>query len=101
MGPHGRDDDRKIRRLRLQEGVEARVSEEQRATGHQELVFDFTGLQRPDLCDLSFILTAWLTAGRGDRVWVRALPIHTWRVLHALGLDHLFQPFPAPEEQPN
>lgn len=101
MGPHGRDDDQKIRRLRLQERVEARGQEERNGSRDEDLVFDFTGLHRPGLCDLSLILTARLTAEPGDRVWVRALPADTWRVLQALGLDHLFAAYPGPDESPN
>ena len=65
------------------------------------MVFDFTDLNRPEFRDLSLILTARLQAEPGDRVWVRALPISTWRVLHALGLQHLFRPYPGPAEEPN
>jgi hypothetical protein len=100
MGPHGRDDDQKIRRLRLQEGVEAPESLKTRDHGDHDLVYDFTGLHKPDLCDLSLILTARLAAEPEDTVWLRALPMHTWRVLNALGLDHMFRAYPpsgAPE----
>lgn len=101
MGPHGRDDGKKTHRLRLQEGVEA---SERAASGdgHDgDLVFDFTGLHRPDLCDLSLILTARLSASPEDRVWVRALPRQTWHVLHVLGLDHLFRAYPGPSDSLN
>lgn len=101
MGPHGRDDEKKARRLRLQEGVEARAQAEGREQPDGDLVFDFTGLHRPDLCDLSLVLTARLAAAPEDRVWVRALPPQTWRVLHALGLDHLFRAYPGPADSVN
>jgi len=91
----GRDrrEDVTTRRLRLQERAEAEPTEE--AGTKEEFVFDFTGLHQPDLTDLSLILTARLQADAGDRVWVRALPLGTWRTLHALNLHHLFQPYPV------
>lgn len=61
------------------------------------VVFDFTGLHQPGLCDLALILTARLQSATG-RVWVRALPDTTWSVLRALGLDHLFLVLPGPGE---
>jgi len=61
-----------------------------------DLVFDFSGKEVPDLGDLSLLLTARMLAEEEERqVWVRALPEPTWRLLQALGLDHLFQLFPA------
>ena len=63
--------------------------------GAPDLVFDFSGKEVPDLGDLSLLLTARLLAEEQERrVWVRALPEPTWRLLQALGLDHLFQLFP-------
>jgi hypothetical protein len=94
MAIHGRDDERRARRLQLREPSDARpLDEEER----DDLVFDFTGLERPDLLDLSFVLTARLVAPE-ERVWVRALPARSWGVLQALGLDHLFHPWPGPSE---
>jgi hypothetical protein len=58
------------------------------------VVFDFTGLERPDVGDLSLILTARLQSGPSDSVWVRSLPAHTERILRALKLDHLFRSYP-------
>lgn len=59
------------------------------------LVFDYAGKQTPDLGGLTLLLTARMLADREDRkVWVRALPDHTWQVLHSLGLDHMFELFP-------
>ncbi|MEQ8329506.1 MAG: hypothetical protein RJQ04_15960 [Longimicrobiales bacterium] len=100
MRPDGRDDGRDDRRLRLQEGSEAE-RDARRSEASPELVFDFTGLGAPDLCDLSLVLTARLQSGPDDNVWVRALPTGTWRVLQALGLDHLFRPYPGAEDMPN
>jgi hypothetical protein len=65
------------------------------------VVFDFTGLDRPDVCDLSLILTARLQAGPGDNVWVRSLPWQTARVLRALRLDHLFRHYPTASDEMN
>lgn len=99
MEPHGRDDGRD-RRLGLDAGsvVPAEVREHRRQA---DLVFDFSGLHSPDLTDLAMVLTARLSAGPGDRVWVRALPLRTWRLLRALGLDHLFRIYPILEEELN
>jgi hypothetical protein len=70
---------------------------------HEEthVVFDFTGLERPDVCDLALILTARLNAEPGESVWVRALPWQTARVLQALRLDHLFLSYPEASEEMN
>jgi hypothetical protein len=64
--------------------------------GH--VVFDFTGLDQPDVGDLSLILTARLQSAPTDQVWVRSLPSHTARVLRALRLDHLFRLYPKGSE---
>lgn len=62
----------------------------------QGLVYDFSGRQSPDIRDLSLLLTARMMAERDDRpVWVKALPLKTWEVLHALGLANLFRLFPS------
>ena len=68
-------------------------------TGH--LVFDFTGLERPDVVNLSLILTARLSTSPGESVWVRALPWQTARVLEAMRLDHLFRHYPVGSEELN
>lgn len=63
------------------------------------VVFDFTGLEQPDVCDLSLILTARLQAAPTDSVWVRSLPWQTARILRILRLDHLFRVYPtSPDE---
>lgn len=68
-------------------------------SGVTDLVFDFSGIQVPDLGDLSLLLTARMLAEEEERrVWVRALPEATWRLLQALGLAHLFQLFPSGTE---
>ena len=67
--------------------------------GH--VVFDFTGLDRPDVCDLALILTARLQAAPGENVWVRSLPWQTARVLRALRLDHLFRHYPTAQDEMN
>lgn len=60
-----------------------------------DLVFDFAGKKTPDLGGLTLLLTARMLADRNDRkVWVRALPDRTWQLLHAMGLDHMFELFP-------
>jgi hypothetical protein len=90
-----RRDDPRSNPLRPQT-VEA---EPQRTSDVGHLVFDFTGLERPDVVDLSLILTARLSASPGESVWVRALPWQTARVLEAMRLDHLFRHYPiGPEE---
>ena len=64
-----------------------------------DLVFDFSGLHRTDLPAMALILTARLLAGPDHRVWARSLPYTTWKVLRALGLDHLFRLYPGPGDQ--
>lgn len=73
----------------------------EREEAHRQLdvVFDFTGLHRPDVRDLTLILTARLQSAPGDRVWVRALPYQTWVLLRALGVAHLFHLYPYPNGQ--
>jgi len=65
----------------------------------EHVVFDFTGLDRPDVGDLSLILTARLQSAPGDFVWVRSLPRDTARILRALRLDHLFRLYPKASEE--
>jgi hypothetical protein len=98
MRPNGRDDGRGPRAALLT-ASEARGPESDETREHTEVVFDFEGLRRPDLCDLSLILTARLKAPPGDRVWVRALPYATWNLLEALRVDHLFHVYPGPNEE--
>jgi anti-anti-sigma regulatory factor len=65
----------------------------------EHVVFDFTGLDRPDVSDLSLILTARLQSGPTGHVWVRSLPRETARILEALRLDHLFRAYPRGSDQ--
>ena len=92
MEPNGRDTGRGQLRLEL-----LSVSK----PTEPGLVFDFTGLHRPELCDLAWILTARLRSAPEQRVWVKALPGSTWSVLRSLGLDHLFHLLPAPTDVTN
>ncbi len=64
------------------------------STTSDNVVFDFTGLRRPDVADLALILTARLKNPH-QSVWVRAIDPGTARVLRALGLDHLFRVYPG------
>jgi len=93
MRPNGGDPGQRDlhERLLQQESDGERVKEDGRET---DVVFDFTGLHRPDVRDLGLILTARLQSAPGDRVWVRALPYQTWSILRALGVDHLFRVYP-------
>lgn len=70
-----------------------------RREGH--VVFDFTGLEQPDVCDLSLILTARLQSAPTESVWVRSLPWQTARVLRILRLDHLFRHYPKGSDAMN
>jgi len=70
-----------------------------RTPGH--LVFDFTGLERPNVCDLSLILTARLQAAPTASVWLRSLPWQTARILQLLHLDHLFRHYPTGSDELN
>jgi len=69
--------------------------------GEDHVVFDFTGLERPNVGDLSLILTARLQSGPTGNVWVRALPWHTERILKLLRLDHLFRTYPTESDELN
>ena len=62
------------------------------------VVFDFTGLHKPNVADLALILTARLLTPPHESVWVRAIHPKTARVLRALGLDHLFRSYPDSAE---
>ncbi len=65
--------------------------------GH--VVFDFTGLDRPNVGDLSLILTARMQSAPTDSVWVRSLPWQTERILKVLRLDHLFRTYPTGSDE--
>ena len=78
-------------------GRDGSSTKDRDSTGH--VVFDFTGLDQPDVGDLSLILTARLRSAPTDQVWVRSLPGQTARILRALRLDHLFRPYPKGSEQ--
>ncbi len=93
MGPNGRDDGRFEDRAALLAPVEG--SEPSESRERDDLVYDFTGLHRPELLDLALILTARLRASPEGRVWVRALPPATEHVLRVLGLNHLFRHYPG------
>lgn len=92
-----RHEDERRKELRMQ----AQDTEPERAPEEGHLVFDFTGLERPDVCDLALILTARLNAASTESVWVRALPLQTARVLHAMRLDHLFRHYPTGSDDMN
>ncbi|MDA0310902.1 MAG: hypothetical protein O2992_02150 [Gemmatimonadetes bacterium] len=62
------------------------------------VVFDFSGLRRPNVADLALILTARLQTPPDELVWIRAIDPHTARVLGGLGLDHLFRHYPGTPE---
>jgi anti-anti-sigma regulatory factor len=87
------------------EGSGQRRVAEERLQSRQEVssatdnvVFDFTGLRKPDVADLALILTARLKTPLNASVWVRAIDPGTARVLRALGLDHLFRVYPGSGE---
>ena len=65
------------------------------SNANDNVVFDFTGLRKPDVADLALILTARLQSPADQCVWVRAIDPGTARVLRALGLDHLFRTYPG------
>jgi len=67
-----------------------------RRDGHGDLVFDFSGMDSPDLGGLCLMLTARVLAGEDNRrVWLHALPDPAWRLLHAMGLERYFELLPA------
>lgn len=81
--------------------VEGQLQERIEDTPESHVVFDFTGLEEPDVCDLSLILTARLQSAPTDSVWVRSLPWQTARILRILKLDHLFRQYPAVTDKLN
>lgn len=95
MGPNGKDARGTRLRLALPNGSDARERRPEAVHERAELLFDFTGLHRPEVSDLSLILTARMQSAPGARVWVHALPEASWDVLRILGLDHLFRVFPG------
>jgi hypothetical protein len=99
MEPNGRDDGRHRVRPQLLTESERRETNVNEDGYDNDVVFDFTGLEQPDVRDLSLILTARMQSGPEDRVWVRALPYGTWSVLRSLGVDHLFHLYPYPNEE--
>jgi hypothetical protein len=83
---------------------EAAMREDQKKReggGANHVVFDFTGLERPNVGDLSLILTARLQSGPTGNVWVRALPWQTERILKLLRLDHMFRTYPTESDDLN
>jgi len=68
---------------------------------YDHIVFDFTGLEQPDLCDLSLIITARLQSPPTESVWVRSLPRQTERVLWLCRLHHLFRHYPKGSDELN
>ena len=79
--------------------VEERLQTRQEVlSAPDNVVFDFTGLRRPDVADLALILTARLKTPLHESVWVRAIHPTTARVLQAMGLDHLFRSYPGSGE---
>lgn len=81
--------------------LENRLQERVEKTADSHVVFDFTGLDEPDVCDLSLILTARLQAAPTDSVWVRSLPWQTARILRILRLDHMFRQYPTGADELN
>jgi len=101
MGTNGRDEGPGRRPMRLLTEREPHGRDNHDEARKGDLVFDFTDVHHPGFTDLSLILTARLQAGPQDRVWMRALPRHTWLILRGLGLDHLFRRYPGPDSEPN
>ncbi len=100
MTPNGRNNGNGEKRLLLLSTTEDEHGRHETSPS-RDVVFDFTGLDNPDVGDLSLILTARLAAGPGDRVWMRGVPAHTLRILRGLGLDHLFRRYPRTPERLN
>jgi hypothetical protein len=101
MEPNERDDGRSRPRVISGSVMPAEVEREKHREQETDLVFDFSDLHPLELADLALVLTARLRAAPGDRVWVRALPQGTWRVLRTLGLAHLFRFYPTPGDELN
>jgi hypothetical protein len=92
-----RNDDENGQR-QLTERLQERQDE---AAEPNHVVFDFTGLDSPNVSDLALIITARLESAPEDNVWVRSLPWRTARILQVLRLDHLFRHYPEVEGEPN
>jgi len=61
-----------------------------------DLVVDLSGVSELDLSSLALLLTAQQKAEKEDRsVWLAGVPLQIWQALNAMGLGHLFQPFPV------
>ena len=101
MGTNGRNEGPGRRPMRMLTEREPHGRDNHDEARNHDLVFDFTDVHHPGFTDLSLILTARLQARPEDRVWVRALPRHTWLILRGLGLDHLFRHYPGPDVEPN
>jgi hypothetical protein len=92
-------EDRKSRAPNSAPALEGTDSASRPQAGH--VVFDFTGLERPDVGDLALILTARLQSAPTDSVWVRSLPEQTERILRILRLYHLFRTYPEGSDELN
>ena len=67
----------------------------------EDVVIDFDGKQIADLMGLSMILTArQIVNDRSAVVWLKDVPLRTWALLRALGMEQLFALFPESTEQP-
>jgi anti-anti-sigma regulatory factor len=92
----GQDEKDKRDRSGQPGAAEERLQTRQEVSNAKDnVVFDFTGLRKPDVADLALILTARLKSPAHQSVWVRAIDPGTARVLRALGLDHLFRTYPG------
>ena len=90
--------DDKSDKQRPREQLQERPAEAPEAS---HVVFDFTGLDRPNVGDLALIITARLRSEPGDEVWAKSLPEHTARILEALKLNHLFRRYPEAGDELN
>ena len=94
-GDHGRSDGQGVPRTpSAADAVRSRNSVESAGPEAGTPVLDFSDGPAPGARDLSLVLTARSHMDPDGPVWVRHLPEQSWKILHHLGLDHLFQPLP-------
>lgn len=76
------------------------VAAPEEAPRPSDLVFDLSDLDQMRVQDLMVLLTARRLALEDDRsVWAAGASMHTWRVLHAMGLGGFFKHFPTSDTE--
>ncbi len=80
----------------MSESIDSKTGLKPRTMSVPDVVFDFSGIDGPDLYTICVVLTARMLEGLEDRrVWLHALPEPTWRLMGALGLQRFFEVLPV------